>query len=103
MSSQNNNNTNTNNIPQDQPGLVAGHAEYIKGAAEAAIGQLTSSHAWTTSGEQDKAHAKASLRAATESRDPFASGYGKVEEMAGKVTGCEGMRNEGAASAVKKE
>jgi len=126
---------------QQQPGLVAGHAEYIKGAAEvstmdhralenrlrdrkqrwirdsrgqhaeiffpcptskSAIGGLTGSNAWVKSGEQDKAHAQASLKAATENRDPAKAGYGKVEEMAGKVTGCEGMRQEGAISAAKR-
>ncbi|KAK5658285.1 hypothetical protein OQA88_2260 [Cercophora sp. LCS_1] len=92
----------SSNTPQgqnpNQPGLVAGHAEYIKGAAESTIGAITGSHAWTTSGEQDKAHAKASLQAAAEHRDPAKAGYGKVEEIAGKFTGCEGMKHEGAAS-----
>ncbi|KAK3324382.1 hypothetical protein B0T19DRAFT_229329 [Cercophora scortea] len=122
---------------QQQPGLVASHAEYMKGAAEVshnsyssrrmalarenrskrwirdsrgqraevffpslqtAIGSLTGSHAWTTSGEQDKAHAKSSMKAASEARDPAVDGYGKAEELAGKLTGCEGMQHEGAAS-----
>ncbi|KAK0746776.1 hypothetical protein B0T18DRAFT_324517 [Schizothecium vesticola] len=86
---------------QNQPGLVAAHAEYIKGATESTIGNLTGSHAWTTSGEQDKAHAKASMQAANQNRDPARDGYGKVEEVAGKLTGCEGMRQEGAASMQK--
>jgi len=64
---------------------------------------MMGSHAWTTSGEQDKAHAKASMKAATENRDPAASGYGKAEEVAGKLTGCEGMRQEGAASAAQRK
>ncbi|KAK3389538.1 hypothetical protein B0H63DRAFT_101377 [Podospora didyma] len=93
--------TNTNPQGQNQPGLVASHAEYIKGAAESVIGNVTGSHAWTTSGEQDKAHAKAQLKAATESRNPATDGYGRVEEIAGKVTGCQGMRQEGMASANK--
>jgi uncharacterized protein YjbJ (UPF0337 family) len=38
------------------------------------------------------------MRAAAENRDPARDGYGKVEEIAGKVTGCEGMAKEGAAS-----
>ncbi|KAK0620427.1 hypothetical protein B0T14DRAFT_406852, partial [Immersiella caudata] len=91
-----NQNTNT-----QQPGLMASHVEYIKGAAESTIGSVTGSHTWTTSGEQDKAHAKAAMKAATQNRDPAASGYGKAEELAGKLTGCEGMRQEGAASAAK--
>ncbi|TIC99897.1 hypothetical protein CH35J_006381 [Colletotrichum higginsianum] len=88
---------NTNN-QQQQPGLVAGHAEYVKGVAEAAIGNVTGSHAWTSSGEQDKAHAASALKAASQQRDPSTQGYGKVEEVAGKVFGCDGMKQEGAAS-----
>ncbi|KAK0643699.1 hypothetical protein B0T16DRAFT_187931 [Cercophora newfieldiana] len=102
MSSNNSQTPSSNTTPQ-QPGLMASHAEYIKGAAETTIGNLTGSHAWTTSGEQDKAHAKAAMKAATENRDPAASGYGKAEELAGKLTGCEGMRQEGAASAAKRD
>ena len=95
-------NTNPSNTPsQNQPGLVAAHAEFIKGAAESTIGNVTGSHAWTSSGEQDKAHAKAAMQAATENRNPEKDGFGKVEEMAGKLTGCEGMKHEGAASASK--
>ncbi|KAK1997926.1 hypothetical protein LX36DRAFT_657056 [Colletotrichum falcatum] len=90
MSSQNTNN--------QQPGLVAGHAQYIKGAAEAAIGSVTGSHAWTSSGEQDKAHAASTMKAAGQQRDHAAQGYGKVEEAAGKAFGCDGMKQEGAAS-----
>jgi len=91
----------SSNTPQNQPGMVAAHAEFLKGAAESTIGNLTGSHAWTSTGEQDKAHAKASLQAASQNRDPARDGYGKVEEMAGKLMGCEGMRQEGAASAQK--
>ncbi|KAK0665196.1 hypothetical protein QBC41DRAFT_306330 [Cercophora samala] len=93
--------SNTNQPAAEKPGLVSSHAEYIKGAAESAIGSISGSHAWTTSGEQDKAHARASLNQATQNRDPATSGYGKVEEVVGKLTGCEGMRREGAASASK--
>lgn len=41
------------------------------------------------------------MKAASANRDPQRDGYGKVEEMAGKAAGCEGMEEEGAAS--KKE
>ncbi|KAK4161562.1 hypothetical protein QBC43DRAFT_372291 [Cladorrhinum sp. PSN259] len=97
MSSSNINTTQS--TQQENPGLLASHAEYLKGAAESAIGSVTGSNAWTASGEQDKAHAKASLQQATENRDPQAAGYGKAEEIAGKLTGCQGMQKEGAASA----
>eukprot|EP01103_Thecamoeba_quadrilineata_P021417 TRINITY_DN9843_c0_g1_i1.p1 TRINITY_DN9843_c0_g1~~TRINITY_DN9843_c0_g1_i1.p1 ORF type:complete len:107 (+),score=20.92 TRINITY_DN9843_c0_g1_i1:41-322(+) len=84
----------------EQPGLIASHAEYVKGAAESVIGSITGSQAWTESGEQAKAHAVESMKAASENRDQT-QGYGKIEEIAGKVTGCQGMEKEGAAS--KKE
>lgn len=38
------------------------------------------------------------MKAASANRDPQNSGFGKVEEVAGKAVGCEGMENEGAAS-----
>ncbi|KAK4097818.1 hypothetical protein N658DRAFT_569096 [Parathielavia hyrcaniae] len=81
-----------------QPGLWTSHAEYIKGAAESTVGNLTGSQAWRASGEQDKAHARAAMQAVAEHRDPAKSGYGRAEEIAGSLTGCEGMKHEGAAS-----
>ena len=61
---------------------------------------MTGSHAWKSSGEQDKAAGMATMKAAGEQRDASAQGYGKVEQMAGNLTGCEGMQKEGAASAT---
>ncbi|KAI0002812.1 hypothetical protein F4779DRAFT_622044 [Xylariaceae sp. FL0662B] len=81
-----------------QPSLVGGHAEYAKGAAEAAIGGITGSQAWTSSGEQSKAHAVETMKAAGERRDPSTQGYGKVEQKLGEATGCAGMSKEGAQS-----
>ncbi|KAK1973924.1 hypothetical protein LZ30DRAFT_787411 [Colletotrichum cereale] len=65
---------------------------------KATIGSVTGSHAWTSSGEQDKAHAASTMKAASQQRDPAAQGYGKTEEVAGKALGCDGMKQEGAAS-----
>lgn len=129
-----NTNNQTTQSQNQEPGLVAGHAEYIKGVAEvcnftsllprnghsltshvcaprraniiwsyqqSAIGTVTGSQAWTASGEQDKAHAVHTMKAAGEKRDASAQGYGKVEELAGKAVGCEGMQQEGTASAKK--
>ncbi|KAJ9143034.1 hypothetical protein NKR23_g6801 [Pleurostoma richardsiae] len=93
-------NQNASTNPQ-QPGLVGSHAEYIKGAAESAIGSVTGSHAWTSSGEQDKAHAVSAMKAAGDKRDPAAQGYGRIEELAGKAVGCEGMVKEGGISQKK--
>lgn len=72
-------------------------------SSQSGIGAITGSQAWTSSGEQDKAHATSSMRAAAETRDPATQGYGKMEEMAGRAVGCEGMKREGAASARKNE
>ena len=38
------------------------------------------------------------MKQASANRDPQQSGYGKVEQMAGKAVGCEGMEEEGAQS-----
>lgn len=67
---------------------------------QAAVGAVTGSQAWSASGEQDKAHAVSDMKAASEGRDA-SSGYGKVEEVAGKAVGCEGMVKEGETSARK--
>ena len=48
------------------------------------------------------AAAKDIMQKAGEHRDA-SQGYGKVEELAGKATGCGGMQKEGAASATKHE
>ncbi|KAK5629657.1 hypothetical protein RRF57_005372 [Xylaria bambusicola] len=55
------------------------------------------SHAWKASGEQAKAHAVDTMKAAGERRDP-SQGLGAAEQKLGRVTGCEGVANEGAAS-----
>lgn len=41
------------------------------------------------------------MKKASENRDPQKDGFGRVEEVAGKVAGCEGMQEEGRES--KKE
>ncbi|KAI1180342.1 hypothetical protein F4777DRAFT_574103 [Nemania sp. FL0916] len=81
----------------NQPSLIGGHAEYVKGATEATIGNVTGSHAWKSSGEQIKAHAVDTMKAAGERRDP-SHGFGTAEQKLGEVTGCKGMAHEGAAS-----
>ncbi|KAI5458767.1 hypothetical protein BGZ63DRAFT_392019 [Mariannaea sp. PMI_226] len=91
---------------QDQnpetPGLIGSHYQYVKGAAEATVGVLTGSSSWKASGERDKAEGLAALKKVGEHRDPN-QGYGRVEEYAGKLTGCQGMQREGAASSPKKD
>ncbi|GAB0136646.1 hypothetical protein EsDP_00004941 [Epichloe bromicola] len=84
-----------------QPGLVQGHVQYVKGVAEAAVGDVTGSHAWKSSGEQDKSAGLSSMKEAGEKRDASTQGYGKAEELAGKLAGCDGMKKEGAESIEK--
>jgi len=85
----------------EQPTLLSSHAQYAKAQAVDAVGSITGSKEWKESGHAQKEEAIANMRAANENRDPATSGYGKAEELAGKVTGCEGMENEGAVSAKK--
>jgi len=59
------------------------------------------SQAWEESGEQATAHAVASMKAAGDQRKAPQSGFGQVEAVVGKVTGCEGMLKEGEASMRK--
>jgi uncharacterized protein YjbJ (UPF0337 family) len=63
-----------------------------------AVGSVTGSEAWKQSGADQKAAAVDAMKQASEGRDAQASGFGSVEEMAGKAVGCEGMQEEGAAS-----
>ncbi|KAK5123056.1 hypothetical protein LTR85_003252 [Meristemomyces frigidus] len=83
---------------QSNPSLIGGHAQYVKGAAEAAIGSVTGSEPWKSSAETDKTAGIDAMKQASANRDPQKDGYGKVEAMAGKVTGCEGMEKEGEQS-----
>ena len=69
--------------------------------SQSTIGSISGSQAWSASGEQDKAAAVDAMRKAADKRDPN-QGYGKAEEWAGKLTGCEGMQKEGAASSQKR-
>ncbi|KAF2131294.1 hypothetical protein P153DRAFT_394648 [Dothidotthia symphoricarpi CBS 119687] len=82
---------------QNQPGLIAGHVQYVKGAVEATIGNVTGNEAWKSSAVQDKSQAVDSMKAASENRDT-SKGFGGVEEKAGSLVGCEGMQKEGAES-----
>jgi len=90
------------NDQNNTPGLAASHAQYVKGQAVDAVGSITGSREWKESGHEQKEQAVANMKAASEGRDPMQSGYGKAEEVAGKVTGCEGMEKEGAASVAGK-
>lgn len=105
---------------QQQPGLVGGHAQYVKGAAEVRciffhlfpytpsatiylhheqemVGQVTGLPTWKSSGQEDKTAAVDAMKKASEGRDP-SKGLGGIEEKAGNLVGCEGMQKEGAES-----
>lgn len=62
------------------------------------VGKATGAQNWTQSGTSDKEQGVSTMKAASEQRDSAAQGYGKAEEVAGKVTGCEGMVKEGQQS-----
>ncbi|KAF1826434.1 uncharacterized protein K489DRAFT_428800 [Dissoconium aciculare CBS 342.82] len=83
---------------EQNPTLIGGHAQYVKGAAEGLVGNVTGSEAWKASGEQDTKAGVDAMKQASANRDPQASGFGKAEELAGKAVGCEGMEKEGAQS-----
>lgn len=69
---------------------------------QAAVGSISGSKAWTDSGVHDKEAGLAAMKKAGEQRDPN-QGYGRAEEWAGKLTGCEGMQKEGFESAHQRK
>ncbi|KAK5134454.1 hypothetical protein LTR08_006501 [Meristemomyces frigidus] len=85
-------------MSSEQPSLIGGHVQYVKGAAESVIGSVTGAQAWNSSAKADKTAGIDAMKQASANRDPQQSGFGKVEEMAGKMTGCEGMEKEGGQS-----
>ncbi|KAF2430480.1 hypothetical protein EJ08DRAFT_633536 [Tothia fuscella] len=84
-----------------EPTLLSSHAAYVKASAVDAVGSITGSTEWKQSGHQQKEDAIADMKKASEGRDPAKDGYGKVEELAGKASGCEGMEQEGRESIKK--
>lgn len=75
----------------DNPSLIAGHAKYVQGAAASAMGY--------ESGEATKNAAIEEMQRAqskTGGQQPAQSGIlGTVEQKAGELAGCEGMKDEG--------
>lgn len=74
-------------------------------ARQETIGQATGSEAWRSSGADEKAAGIKEMKDAGEARKAASAdghpGYGKTEELAGKIVGCEGMENEGKDSERK--
>jgi len=65
------------------------------------IGSITGSKPWADSGAHDKAQGIQEMKDASASRDPQKQGMGRAEEIAGKMTGCVGMEEEGRESKNK--
>jgi len=81
--------------------LPSGFAPAIatsNGVLQEAVGSVTGSQEWANSGDSQKAAAIKDIKAASQGRDPQKDGFGKIEELAGKAAGCEGMEAEGAKS-----
>merc|ERR1711964_133578 len=91
---------NSNN---NQASMIGGHAQYAKGYVEESVGNLTGSKEWQESGKKDAEAGIGEMKAANQNRtsEPAASGIGRVEELAGKAAGCEGMEKEGAERQAK--
>ncbi|KAL2438661.1 hypothetical protein ABEF95_012822 [Exophiala dermatitidis] len=75
-----------------QPSMVGGHVKYVQGAVSSALGYET--------GQQTKSEAVQEMKDAkaqsNSSGQPTQSTLlGTVENAAGKITGCEGMVEEG--------
>ena len=75
-------------------------------AMQEAIGNVTGSQEWQKSGQQDKQGAVEEMRAASQDRKEaqeqrassggsWVANEGKVEAAAGKLSGCDGMKQEG--------
>ncbi|KAI5370104.1 hypothetical protein Slin15195_G009820 [Septoria linicola] len=93
--------SDSQNTKGSHPSLVGGHAQYVKGLGEAGVAAVTGNSAWQRSADHDKSAGVNAMKAASANRDPDQQGLGKVEELAGKAVGCEGMQQEGAESANK--
>ncbi|PMD62449.1 uncharacterized protein K444DRAFT_557505 [Hyaloscypha bicolor E] len=78
--------------------MLGGHVQYAKGYTEETIGNVTGSKEWQENGKKDTQEGINEMKAANAAKasEPAASGIGgRVEELAGKAAGCEGMEKEG--------
>ncbi|CAF0985907.1 unnamed protein product [Rotaria sordida] len=71
--------------------VLGGHAQYVKGAAETAIGNVTGSQAWKDSGAHDKQEATEKMRAANQGTSECPVISDTTEKKIGNMVGCEGM------------
>ncbi|KIW64226.1 hypothetical protein PV04_09177 [Phialophora macrospora] len=80
----------SNPSSDSQPSMVGGHVKYVQGAVASTLGY--------ESGEQTKADAIQQMKdakAQSDGQPTQSSILGTVENAAGKLTGCEGMAQEG--------
>ncbi|EXJ55671.1 hypothetical protein A1O7_08600 [Cladophialophora yegresii CBS 114405] len=80
----------SNQSSDSQPSMIGGHAKYVQGVVSSTLGY--------ESGEQTKAEAVQEMKDAkahSEGQPAQSSILGTVENAAGKLTGCEGMEQEG--------
>ncbi|PBP23521.1 mismatched base pair and cruciform DNA recognition protein [Diplocarpon rosae] len=98
-------NSNTSSSQGQNASMLAGHAQYAKGYVEETVGNLTGSAAWQESGKKDTEAGIEEMKAAGQQRaEPAPSSIGgRVEELAGKVAGCEGMEKEGGIRQEKSQ
>ncbi|CAF1021407.1 unnamed protein product [Rotaria sp. Silwood1] len=75
--------------------LLGGHAQYVKGAIEETIGNVTGSQAWKDSGTHDKQEATEKMRAANHGPSDSSLISGTTEKKIGNMIGCEGMVHNG--------
>ncbi|KAG0652583.1 hypothetical protein D0Z07_0449 [Hyphodiscus hymeniophilus] len=78
--------------------MLNGHVQYAKGYAQEVIGNATGSQEWQESGKSATQAGIDEMKTANQQKisEPAASGFGgRVEELAGKAAGCEGMEAEG--------
>jgi uncharacterized protein YjbJ (UPF0337 family) len=75
--------------------LIGGHAQYVKGAVEETIGNVTGSQTWKDSGAHDKQEAVDKMRAANQGPSDSSFISGTTEKKIGNMVGCEGMVHNG--------
>ncbi|CAF1080061.1 unnamed protein product [Rotaria sp. Silwood1] len=71
--------------------LLGGHAQYVKGAVEETIGNVTGSQAWKDSGAHDKQEATEKMRTANQGTSDCPVISSTTEKKIGNMVGCEGM------------
>jgi len=88
----------SSNTDTNSASLLSGHAQYAKGYVEETIGNVTRNKEWQDSGKNDAKAGIDEMKTASQQNNstPTQSGLGgKIEEVAGKAVGCDGMAEEG--------